>query len=197
MGLPIGRLAIATNVNDILARMIATGRYELEDVVATSSPSMDIQISSNFERVLFDALDRDAEAVNRLMADLTEQGGFSLPQGVLDRLRDDFDAGRADEDETAREIKLIFEETGETVDPHTAVGLHVARTLKVPGGAPVVTLATAHPAKFPDAVERASGNVPKLPGHLANLYDRDERYETLDNSLDQVRGFIEARATVG
>ncbi len=191
MGLPVDRLAVATNVNDILARMLSTGRYELDGVVPTISPSMDIQISSNFERVLFDALERDADAVNALMRDLSEQGGFSLPQGVLDVLRGDFDAGRADEQETLDEIAATYEETGEVVDPHTAVGLLVARKLQLAAGTPVVTLATAHPAKFPDAVKRAVGFEPKLPPHLADLYQRPERFDTLPNSMDAVRAHIE------
>ena len=195
MGLPIERLAVATNVNDILARMLGSGRYELDDVVATISPSMDIQISSNFERVLFDALERDADAVNRLMRDLVEQGGFSLPQGVLDVLRQDFDAARADEAETLGEIARTFRETGEVVDPHTAVGLAVARKLELGANVPVVTLSTAHPAKFPDAVKQAVGFEPALPSHLGDLYERVEKFDILANSADDVRTYIEMNAS--
>jgi len=192
MGLPVARLTIATNVNDILTRLIASGRYELEEVVATQSPSMDIQVSSNFERVLFDALGRDAEAVVRFMADLAEHGCFALPQGILDAVRGDFDAGRTDEAETLEEIAATFRETGQLVDPHTAVALSVARRHRPDGNAPVVTLATAHAAKFPDAVKRATGVEPDLPPHLADIHARAERFETLANDLDCVRGFIEA-----
>ncbi len=195
MGLPIERLAVATNVNDILARMLGSGRYELDDVVATISPSMDIQISSNFERVLFDALERDADAVNRLMRDLVEQGGFSLPQGVLDVLRQDFDAACADEAETLGEIARTFRETGEVVDPHTAVGLAVARKLELGANVPVVTLSTAHPAKFPDAVKQAVGFEPALPSHLGDLYERAEKFDILANSADDVRTYIEMNAS--
>ena len=195
VGLPVERLAVATNVNDILTRVLASGRYKLDDVVATMSPSMDIQISSNFERVLFDALERDADAVSGLMQDLGTRGGFSLPQGVLDVLRHDFDAARADEQQTLAEIKATYEETGEVVDPHTAVGLSVARSLRLADGAPVVTLATAHPAKFPDAVNRAVGFEPKLPPHLADLYERRERFEILPNSVEEVRAYVEAHAS--
>ena len=191
MGLPIERLAVATNVNDILARMLATGRYALDEVVPTISPSMDIQISSNFERVLFDALERDADAVNGLMRDLAEEGGFALPQGVLDTLRGDFDAARADETETLDEIARIYRETGEVVDPHTAVGLSAARKLGLAAGAPVIALATAHPAKFPDAVKQAVGFEPPLPSHMSDLYERTEKFETLPNSAGDVRAFIE------
>ena len=191
MGLPIERLAVATNVNDILARMLATGRYALDEVVPTISPSMDIQISSNFERVLFDALERDADAVNGLMRDLAEEGGFALPQGVLDTLRGDFDAARTDEKETLDEIARIYRETGEVVDPHTAVGLSAARKLDLAAGAPVIALATAHPAKFPDAVKRAVGFKPPLPSHMSDLYERTEKFETLPNSAGDVRAFIE------
>lgn len=195
MGLPVERLAVATNVNDILARMLNTGRYALDDVVPTISPSMDIQISSNFERVLFDALERDSDAVNGLMRDLAEEGGFSLPQGVLDTLRGDFDAARSDETETLDEIARTHRETGEVVDPHTAVGLSVARKLDLAAGAPVIALATAHPAKFPDAVKQAVGFEPELPAHMSDLYERAEKFDTLPNSTEEVRAYIEMNAS--
>jgi len=191
MGLPIDRLVIATNVNDILARTLATGRYQLDDVVATMSPSMDIQISSNFERVLFDALGRDGDAVTALMGELTEDGGFSIPQNAIGALRADFDAGRCDEAATLAEIGSTFQQTGELVDPHTAVGLAVARGFDHPGQSPVVALATAHPAKFPDAAQQAAGTVPELPAHMADLLQRPEQIEVMANSLDQVRAHIE------
>ena len=197
MGLPIDRLVIATNVNDILARTLETGRYDLDGVVATVSPSMDIQISSNFERALFDALERDADGVVGLMDDLRDAGGFALPQGTLDFMRGHFDAGRTDEQGTLDTIRRVLGETGELVDPHTAVGLSVARTAELAPGVPVVTLATAHPAKFPDAVARASGVTPELPSRLSDLYRRPERVEVLPNDFDAVKAHIETTIAAG
>ncbi len=193
MGLPVDRLIVATNVNDILARFIETGRYEMGDVVATMSPSMDIQVSSNFERVLFDAHDRDGAKIHALMADLTETGRFeAASNAALSHVRGDFDADRTDEEATLREIATTLRETGQLVDPHTAVGLAVARSHKGRVGSPIVTLSTAHPAKFPDAVERATGRIPELPPRLADIGEREERYEVLPASVDAVRDFIAA-----
>ena len=197
MGLPIDRLVIATNVNDILARTLETGRYDLDGVVATVSPSMDIQISSNFERALFDALERDAGGVVGLMDDLRDAGGFALPQGTLDFIRGHFDAGRTDEQGTLDTIRRVLGETGELVDPHTAVGLSVARTAGLAPDVPVVTLATAHPAKFPDAVARASGVTPELPSRLSDLYQRPERVEVLPNDFHAVKAHIETTIAAG
>ncbi len=196
MGLPIDRLMIATNVNDILVRMMTTGRYQLGEVTATMSPSMDIQISSNFERVLFDALGREADAVNQLMQDLSGKGGFTLPQGVREQLGADFDAARTDEAAMLAEIKATFDDTGEVADPHTAVGLAAARRMAAASEVPVVALSTAHPAKFPAAVNSAIGIEPQLPPHLSDLYQRAERVDVLPNELDQVRSYIETKAVV-
>ncbi len=193
MGLPVERLVIATNVNDILHRAIATGRYEVTGVKATTSPSMDIQVSSNFERLLFDALERDAEALRGLMERLSQSGAFDIPASALERIRAFFDAGRTDEDEVLEEIRRTFRETGELVDPHTAVGLHVARGRAGPDAA-MVSLSTAHPAKFPDAVEQATGHRPRLPERLAHIMEAEERFSVLPASLDAVEEFITARA---
>ena len=193
MGLPIRRLAIATNVNDILARTLATGRYDVRSVTATSSPSMDIQVSSNFERLLFEAYGRDAAAIRDLMDRLATTGAFDIAPGPLAAIRRDFTAGTADEAETARTIAATFAETGFLPDPHTAVGLSVAARFAEPG-IPMVTLATAHPAKFPDAVTAASGVAPPLPASLAGILNRNEQYVTLANDRLAVEDYIAARS---
>jgi threonine synthase len=197
MGLPVRRLVVATNVNDILARTIDTGRYEVGAVVPTSSPSMDIQVSSNFERLLFDAGGRDPAAIRRLMQGLAQSGAFRLSQEELDAIRQVFEAGRTDEAATARRIAATLETTGVLADPHTAVGLDVAARVLARGDAgTMITLSTAHPAKFPDAVERACGVRPGLPPRMADLFDRAERFTVLANDTAAVEAFIEGRARV-
>lgn len=193
LGLPINRLVVATNVNDILHRTLETGRHERRGVTPTESPSMDIEVSSNFERLLFEIHDRDAGAVRALMAELKE-GGFRLSQGRLHALRADFASARADAAETAAEIRRTREETGLIVDPHTAVGRVAARKLRGEGSAPMVTLATAHPAKFPDAVEAACGVRPPLPASLADLFRRSERFTRVPNDLAAVQSVIREKA---
>ena len=188
MGLPIDRLVVATNRNDILHRALSTGRYATGEVAATISPSMDIQVSSNFERALFDAYGRDGAAVAQLMDELKRGGGFGISQGALQALREVFDSGRADEDETAAMIARARDDLGELVCPHTAVGLHVAQNHL--GSTPMVTLATAHPAKFPDAVAAATGRHPPLPPHMSDLYDRPERLRRVPDDLDALKALI-------
>jgi len=192
MGLPIKTLAIATNANDILARTIETGRYEVTGVHPTMSPSMDIQVSSNFERLLFESVGRKPEAVVSMMSSLRQSGGFSIPQDGLEAIRRQFTAGRTGEAETSFTISTVHKASGYLLDPHTAVGVNVARTL-TGGAAPVVTLATAHPAKFPAAVLAASGIEPALPAWLSDLYERTERFTVLDNNQGEVENFIMAR----
>jgi threonine synthase len=179
MGLPIDRLVIATNVNDILARTMATGSYDLREVVATSSPSMDIQVASNFERLLFDVYGRDGGAVRQLMASLAQSRQFALSEHALSGMRAAFSADRADEEETAATIRTMLRETGHFIDPHTAVGVAVAEKENRDPSVPMVVLGTAHPAKFPDAVEAACGVRPALPQWLAGLDQRPERVTTL------------------
>ena len=193
MGLPIGRLVIATNQNDILVRALASGRYTLTDVVPTRSPSMDIQVSSNFERLLFEAHGRDGSAVRRMMDGLTQSGSFALEAGALRRIAADFSAGRADEAETIATIRRMRAECGLIVDPHSAVGLAVARRF-VRSEAPMISLATAHPAKFPDAVEEAIGERPPLPARLAGLTQAKEVYPRLANDAAAVKAFMESHA---
>jgi len=191
MGLPVKRLVIATNSNDILARAFSSGRYETGGVEATMSPSMDIQVSSNFERLLFEACGRDAGVVTRLMAGLQQSGAFPIPQGALAAIRRDFAAGRTSEAETAQTIRDMLSNCGYLADPHTAVGLHVAARNRGPEA--MVTLATAHPAKFPDSMAAACGIRPALPAFLGDLMTRPERMEVLANDLGTLQRHIEAR----
>ena len=187
MGLPIERLVVATNQNDILHRALSSGEYATHGVTPTISPSMDIQVSSNFERALFDAYGRDGAAVAQLMDEL-KQGGFHISQGALEALRGDFASGRAAEDQTAVMIARARAEMGELLCPHSAVGVHVAQDFL--GATPMVTLATAHPAKFPDAVEAATGIRPALPPRMADLFDRPERMTRVENDLTAIETLI-------
>lgn len=214
MGVPIKSLVVATNENDILARFFDSGEMVAKDVKPTLSPSMDIQISSNFERYLFDALGRDAEKLKSLMDEFGSTGRFAIPLSILhnsnsfyspsgegeggsepgipERQGPDFLAYRTDEEQTLATIKKVYEDTGYVLDPHSAVGMAAALAADTDG--PVVTLATAHPAKFPDAVEQAIGERPELPGHLADLMDREEFVSEQPNDLKAVQAFIKSRA---
>jgi threonine synthase len=196
MGLPIANLVIATNSNDILARTLETGAYETGAVVPTISPSMDIQVSSNFERLLFEALGRDAAGLKRLMNGLQQSGSFTVPPAALGVIREAFAAGRATEAETSATIAQVYEDAGYLLDPHTAVGVAVAGKLEL-GTAPMVLLATAHPAKFPAAVKAAVAIEPALPAWLSDLYERPERYDVLANDQGGVEAFIRARSRAG
>ena len=190
MGLPIDRLVVATNVNDILVRTFATGAYEVRDVIATTSPSMDIQVSSNFERLLFDAYGRDAPAVRALMGSLAQSGRFMVSAQALKELRSLFTADRADEQECAAEIRAWMREADYCVDPHTAVALAVAEKETRDPSVPMVVLSTAHPAKFPDAVKAACGFVPALPDRLADLAKRKERITVLPADQAAVERYV-------
>ena len=189
MGLPIDRLVIATNDNDILTRTIETGNYETRGVFHTTSPSMDIQVSSNFERLLFEAHGRDSSAVRRLMDGLKQSGSFSISETPLSAIRGEFDAGRSTAAETAQTIAQVLKNSGYLLDPHSAIGLKVARE-KVGANGPSIVLATAHPAKFPDAVEAASGIHPSLPLWLGDLMQRKEQYTVLPNDLKNVEEYV-------
>lgn len=192
MGLPIQQLIIASNENDILPRTVTTGAYAMNGVVATSSPSMDIQISSNFERYLFEAAGRDAGVIRGLMSDLASKQRFEL--GTLwPVLKADFAAAAASEDDVAKCIRETETRYGYVLDPHSACGVVAANRAGTRDGA-LVVLATAHPAKFPDAIEAITGNRPKLPARLANLMTDKERFEVLDNDLAVVENFVERAA---
>ena len=190
MGLPIEKLVIATNQNDILDRAMRSGAYVTDGVKPSISPSMDIQVSSNFERALFDAYGRDGAAVTQLMAEL-KAGGFHISQGALQMLRATFASGRCSEDETTATIRTAFARTGEVLCPHSAVGVKVAEDHL--GTTPMITLATAHPAKFPDAVEGAMGTRPALPPRMADLFSRPERVTRVANDLAALQTLIRER----
>lgn len=188
MGLPIEKLVIATNINDILDRTLKSGRYEVTGVHASQSPSMDIQVSSNFERLVYFANDRNPDAVRRAMDGLKQSNGFSLEVNALAAIRGEFTSGMTDEAATAATIKRYLATTGELLDTHTAVGVHVAEQhLSL---TPMVTLATAHPAKFPDAVEKASGVRPALPRRLEHLMNMPEKFTVLQNDALAVKDYI-------
>ena len=192
MGLPIEKLVIATNQNDILDRALRSGDYVTDGVKPSISPSMDIQVSSNFERALFDAYGRDGAAVARLMGELAS-GGFHISQGALAMLRGTFASGRCSEDETRETIRATLASTGALLCPHSAVGVKVAADHL--GATPMITLATAHPAKFPDAVEAACGIRPKLPPRMADLFDRKERVTRAANDLNALQALIVERTS--
>jgi threonine synthase len=194
LGLPLDRLIVATNRNDILARFFATGRYEPGTVVPTTSPSMDIQVASNFERLLYDLLGRAGAAVTAAMADFREQGRLVVPPDALGRAREAFDAAKVDEDAVSATIAAVHAATGIVLDPHSAIGLAAGRRCRPDPRVPLVSLATAHPAKFPDAVAAATGLRPALPPRLADLMDRPERLEALPNDLAAVRRRVEQLA---
>ena len=194
MGLPIDRLVIATNDNDILARTLETGRYETRGVVETTSPSMDIQISSNFERLLFEAAGRDPGVVRRSMGSLGQSGAFTIEAPGLKAMRRDFVAGRSTVRETAVTIRNVLEKSGYLADPHTATAIKVARDQDHDPAIPMVVLATAHPAKFPDAVQAASGVDPALPAWLGDLMTRTEKFDVLPSDLQLLEDHID-RAT--
>ncbi len=192
MGVPIGHLHVATNANDILARYLSHAEMSTDTVVRTLSPSMDIQVSSNFERLLADVHGRDGAEVARVMARLKQGGRFTTDAGPFQQIRAMFAGTRADDEITLATMRSVHAETGMLVDPHTAVGLHAASAAmaELPAEMPMISLACAHPAKFPDAVEQATGIRPPLPGRLADLYDRPEHTTTLTNDLGAVSAFV-------
>lgn len=189
MGLPIERFIVGSNANDILTRFLTANDMSTAGVVETVSPSMDIQVSSNFERLLFEALGRDAAATARTMADFRSNGRMKVASEVWQSVRRDFAGVSLDDEATLAEIKRIKADTGYVADPHTAIGIAAARAT-APIGVPVIAAATAHPAKFPDAIERAIGLRPGLPSRLADLYDRHESFERADNDLAAVQSLI-------
>jgi threonine synthase len=190
MGLPVDRLIVATNVNDILARTLATGTYEPRAVVPTTSPSMDIQVASNFERLLFEAYDRDAAAVRAAMASLAQSQRFTVSSRALAAIRALFTADRAGEDEVAATIRTVKRESGNFIDPHTAVAVAVAEKETRDPAVPLIVLSTAHAAKFPDAVEAACGSRPALPEWLAHINERPERITALPPDQSAVEKFV-------
>jgi len=190
MGLPIAKFLVGSNSNDILTRYFETGAMTMEGVVPTLSPSMDIQVSSNFERLLFETLGRDGAAVARLMDGLKQSGAYTVPQNAYADMLKLFAGYRLDDAGTKQLIGDVYKTTGELIDPHTAVAVHASRTAQIDPAIPRLTLATAHPAKFPAAVKAATGIHPPLPPSLADLFDRQERFTSLPNALDDVKSFV-------
>lgn len=189
MGLPVDQLVVATNQNDILHRVIAENDMSRQSLNVTLSPSMDIMVSSNFERLLFDAHGRDGESIKDLMARFN-QGDVSLNDDAWSFVKSNFDSYKVDDARTCEVIKQVFDDTQYLLDPHTAIGLDAARHCWKDKSVPMITLATAHPVKFPEAVEKAGCESPKLPDHMADLFEREEAYEVLDNSLEDVQAFV-------
>jgi threonine synthase len=196
MGLPLHHFVVASNSNDILARFFDSGTMSMADVVPTLSPSMDIQISSNFERLLFDLYDRNGKALADAMAEFRRTGHLEVGGNAHAGIRALFDSGRLDDEGTLAAIADCRRRFGETLDPHTAVGYAVAQQHRRDAKVPMVVLATAHPAKFPDAVERATGERPRLPPRLADLLDRAERLEGLPNDVGTLKALIDERMTL-
>ncbi|WP_346322447.1 threonine synthase [Emcibacter sp. SYSU 3D8] len=195
MGVPVNKLIVATNINDILSRALRSGDYSRGTVQPTISPSMDIQVSSNFERLLFDLYDGDGVRIRQLMDDFSATGKLAIGNAQIARASGLFVADKVDEDETRATIAQVLKDSGMLIDPHTAVGVAAGRRLRSGPDVPLVTLATAHPAKFPDAVSAASGVHPALPPHMADLMSRTERFEILPNDLKSVQDHIAARAS--
>jgi threonine synthase len=196
MGLPIERLIVATNVNDILHRALSSGDYSAGGVTPTITPSMDIQVSSNFERLLFDAGGRDGAAMAEQMRAFEASKAMALTNAQATAAATLFASARADQRETAQALQWAYRSAGQVIDPHTAVGLHGAQVVaaSLPAGVPVVTLATAHPAKFPDAVERAVGVRPSLPSRVGDLFGREEHFAELPGDYAAARDYVLARA---
>jgi threonine synthase len=191
MGVPIKSLIVGSNENDILARFLQTGIMEMHEVVATSSPAMDIQVSSNFERLLFEMLGRDGTEVASRMERFRDEGSIDLSD-VIGQVREVFSGVRIDDAAVQRIIKATYDRSDIVVDPHTAVGIGAAAVLHHDTSVPIVCVATAHPAKFPDAVEAAIGERPELPDHLTDLLRREERYVTLPADLRAVQAYVDS-----
>jgi threonine synthase len=193
MGARVGRIVLATNANDILSRALSNGRYErAERSLQTLSPAMDIQVASNFERILFEALDRDGDHVRRLYDQFANSGGFDIPEPALGRLRDSFGATAVSDADTLLAIKDLQDNRGYTACPHTAVAWWAAE--REPRDRHTVVVATAHPAKFPDTVERATGVRPQLPAKCADLFEREERFDSLPADAEAVKRYIRERS---
>ena len=196
MGLPVAQFVIGSNRNDILSRLLASGRMEAAAVEPSLSPSMDIQVSSNFERLLFELCGRKGETVARLMREFRARGTMTLSSTRWARLKAQFAGAGVSDEATVATIREVWQGSGELIDPHTAVGVAAARRASRDTAVPTIALACAHPAKFPDAVERATGQRPALPARLADLYQRPERVAVMPNDLRAVQDFIRSRVKV-
>ena len=190
MGLPIDQLIVATNANDILHRCISDNDHTKKELLHSLSPSMDIMVSSNFERLLFDAYQRDGGAIAQLMDDF-KSGSMTLSDSAMERVRAHFDSYRLDDEQMTRVIADVFDTTEYLLDPHTAIGVEAARKVRRDTSVPVVCLATAHPAKFAEAIQKAGLQDPALPHHMADLFEREERFQVLDNDMPKVHAFMQ------
>ncbi len=190
MGLPIRRLILATNENDILSRFVGKGDYSIADVVETPAPSMDIQLASNFERYLYYLLDEDTAKVRKAMADFASTGNLTFDASLQQRVAQDFLSGSASRSETIATIRDFYQATGYILDPHTAIGVKVGKE-QAGGECPLVCLATAHPAKFGDAVQEAIGTSPTIPESLAGIEQRPSRCEIIDADTNSIRNYVE------
>jgi threonine synthase len=195
MGLPVARLIVATNVNDILHRALSSGDYSAGTVTPTAAPSMDIQVSSNFERLLFDLAGCDGKAMAAQMAGFEASKAMQLTNAQREGASALFTSARADANDMSKAIRWAWENCGELIDPHTACGLHAARASDLDKAVPIVTLATAHPAKFRDPVERATGNRPALPARIGDLFQREERCVDLPGDYQAVADYVASHAT--
>ncbi|MBL4689999.1 MAG: threonine synthase [Rhodospirillales bacterium] len=194
MGLEVDQFVVGSNSNDILTRFFESGAMTLSEVRPTISPSMDIQVSSNFERLLFELLGRDGARVRALMEEFRDSGRFSIDDTVLESAQFLFYGARFDDETTKQTIRKVYEDTGELIDPHTAIGIAAARVQRRDRSVPMITLATAHPAKFPDAIKDATGIHPALPDRLAGLLGGEERCDVLANDFDTVSAYVSERA---
>ncbi len=195
MGLPVAKLIVATNVNDILHRALTSGDYSTGNVTPTATPSMDIQVSSNFERLLFDLSGRDGAAIAAMMDEFEAERAMTIPADMIAAAKPLFTSARVDGDAMTMAMRWAQEKAGHVIDPHSAIGLAAARKAGVPADVPVVTLATAHPAKFPDAVERATGVRPSLPSRIGGLFDRAEQFDILPATPDAIKAYVAERGT--
>jgi threonine synthase len=193
MGLDIAPLIVGSNRNDILVRFFNNAAMQITGVEPSLSPSMDIQVSSNLERLLFDLYDRDGATLAAAMNDFRAKGHLTAPRQTWGAVEKLFGAAAYDDEATIAAMRSLYRRTGELIDPHSAIGLAAAVDKRRDPETPIIALGTAHPAKFPDAVLRATGQRPALPEHLADLYDRTERMTVLPNSLDRVKEFVLAR----
>jgi threonine synthase len=195
MGLPVAKLIVATNVNDILHRALSEGDYSVGSVTPTAAPSMDIQVSSNFERLLFDLHGRDGDALAAAMRSFEASRALAIPPAQREEAARLFTSARIDPDGMALAMRWACQQAGQVIDPHSAIGLAAARAADLPAEVPIVTLATAHPAKFRDAVERATGQRPPIPARIGGLFEREERYATLPATIEAIEAFVAERAT--
>jgi threonine synthase len=194
MGLPVAKLIVATNVNDILHRALSAGDYSVGTVTPTAAPSMDIQVSSNFERLLFDLGGRDGTATREQLQGFEATRATRLTNAQRTGAAELFTSLAIDPDSMALAMRRAAQECGQVIDPHTAIGLAAAHAVDLPREVPIVTLATAHAAKFPDAVERATGQRPILPARIGDLFEREERYATLPAEIGAIEDYVATHA---